>query len=70
MTDHDKTGLECKSSNWPEKTFYVSVRSVDQLDIKIFLDKLNKILQSNQFFFFSMLDIFVTHIKNTYRIKS
>jgi hypothetical protein len=52
MTDHDKTGLECKSSNWPEKTFYVSVRSVDQLDIKIFLDKLNKILQSNQFFFF------------------
>jgi ferredoxin-fold anticodon binding domain-containing protein len=44
MTDHDKTGLEFKSSNLPEKLFHVSVRFVDQLDKNIILDRLNKIL--------------------------
>jgi hypothetical protein len=64
MPDNDKVGLEFRSTNFPEKPFYVSVRNVDQLSKDLVLDRLNKVLQSNQNFFLNeMLDIFITHIK-------
>jgi hypothetical protein len=39
MPDNDKVGLEFRSTNFPEKPFYVSVRNVDQLSKDLVLDR-------------------------------
>jgi G:T-mismatch repair DNA endonuclease (very short patch repair protein) len=66
MDPEDRVGLEFSSLRFPEKPFYVSFRYVNQLSKDVILEKLNKIIQSNESFFLNdTFNVFISHVINT-----